>query len=114
MLQKRLGQLSDRFLKYGLHKSLRLFCVYFCFDKFFEKRNNIAEIPIGKNVDFHRTLRRIKAYFAEVLAVRCFKFIPGTETLVEFSGVRSHWSVNARHRQRSRRKPVMRKINIFS
>ena len=42
MLQKRLGQLSDRFLKYGLHKSLRLFYVYFCFDKFFEKRNNTS------------------------------------------------------------------------
>ena len=27
-------------MRYGLHKSLRLFCVYFCFDKFFEKRNN--------------------------------------------------------------------------
>ena len=43
MLQKRLGQLSDQFLKYGLHKSLRLFCVYFCFDKFFEKRNKFLE-----------------------------------------------------------------------
>ena len=43
MLQKRLGQLSDRFLKYGLHKSLHLFCVYFCFDKFFEKRNKLSK-----------------------------------------------------------------------
>ena len=29
-------------MRYGLHKSLRLFCVYFCFDKFFEKRNKKA------------------------------------------------------------------------
>ena len=49
-MQKRLGQLSDRFLRYGLHKSLRLFCVYFCFDKFFEKRNNTKT---SNAIEFH-------------------------------------------------------------
>jgi hypothetical protein len=44
-LQKRLGQLSEWFLRYGLHKSLRLFCVYFCFDKFLKTAIISTKLP---------------------------------------------------------------------
>ena len=48
MTQKRLGQSSKLFLRYGLHKFHAPILCLFEFDKFFEKRNNVITSPFSR------------------------------------------------------------------